>query len=195
MKARMQMKCWGLSCLLVGLAAPVALHGQSAPIPVKPGLWETEVSITHVTALPSEVEARIAAMPPAQQTQVRTMMGADAKPVVTTTQVCYAQASMDSLLSQAQQSSRMQCSFTNRVQTAQGASFDLSCAGEVGTATGHVEYHWIDDQHAISTSHMTVAGSSRGMTVNSTVDTTTKGKFVKADCGDVKPFDPPAGAK
>jgi hypothetical protein len=30
--------------------------------------------------------------------------------------------------------------------------------------------------------------------MNSTVDTTTNAKFVSADCGDVKPYTPPAGA-
>src|SRR5580698_6813939 len=84
-----------LLCLSVGLfAAPLGAHAQSAPTPVKPGLWETQVSMTRVMSLPPDAEAKIAALPAAQQAQVRAMMGGGAggnsTPTVTTKQVCIA---------------------------------------------------------------------------------------------------------
>jgi hypothetical protein len=180
---------------LLLLVAPAVLRAQSSP--VKPGLWETQVSMAHAMQLPPEVEAKIAAMPAAQQAQMRSMMGGAAgggAPVVTTKQVCIApETTMDSMLNRAQQSPGMQCTFSNRTQTATGMSFDMECTGQGGGAKGHTELRAIDADHVTSTSHMTVTASSQAHTMNSTVDTTTTAKFVSADCGDVKPYTgPPA---
>ena len=193
-------KAYSLGVVFVLSPAPLTLLAQSAPLPVKPGLWEMSGSVTRVTPLPPDAEAKIAALPPAQQAQVRAMMsggaGGGGKPITTTKQVCYAaQTTMDSMLNQAQHSPGMQCSFTNRVQTAHGASFDISCTGQMGSAQGHTEFHAIDDEHMSSTSHMTITASSHGSTSNTTTDITTTGKFLNADCGDVKPFTPGAPAK
>jgi hypothetical protein len=149
--------------------------------------------------LPPEVEAKIAAMPAAQQAQMRAMMpggmGGAATPVVTTKQVCIAlQTTIDSMMNRAQQSPGMSCSISNKSQTASGVSFDIACTGATGSAKGHTDVRLSDDDHATSTSHITVTASSQGHTMNSTVDTTTNAKFVSADCGDVKPYTPPAGA-
>jgi hypothetical protein len=183
-------------------AVPSSLLAQSAPLPVKPGLWEMSASVARTTALPPEAEARIAALPPAQQAQVRAMMaggagpGGAAKPMTTTHQTCITgQMSMDSLLNQAQQSPGMQCTYTNRVQTATGASFDTSCTGQTGSAQGHTQFHATDTEHMTSTTHMTVTTSARGSSNSSTMDITTTGKFVSADCGDVKPMGAPPAAK
>lgn len=189
-------KLSGLAVAVVLSTSPCSLHAQSQPLPGKPGLWEIQVSTARVTALPPEAEARIAAMPPAQQAQVRAMMsggmGGGSKPVAITRQACLTpQTSMDSLLDPSRQSPGMQCTFTNRVQTARNASFDLSCTGQTGSAQGHAEYHFLDLEHMSSTIHMTITGSAQGHTSTSTVDTTSTGKFLNADCGDVKPFGPP----
>jgi hypothetical protein len=161
---------------------------------MKPGLWETQVSSTQVTELPPEVEARLSAMPAAQQAQVRSMMGgAGAAPVVTTRQVCIApQTSLDTVLNRAQQTPGMQCSFSNRTQTASAASFDIDCTGQAGSAKGHTDLHLTDDDRVNSTSHILVTATSQGHTMTSTIDTSTTAKFISADCGDVKPFSVPA---
>jgi hypothetical protein len=146
-------------------------------------------------ALPPDAEAKIAALPPEAQAQVRAAMagaaGGGARPAGMTTQVCIApNTNMDSLLNQAQQrsSAAMQCSFTNRVQTAQGASYDISCIGPMGSAQGHSSYHVADDEHFSSTTHMTINGKSQGQTMTMTRDLSTTGSYVSADCGDVKPM-------
>ena len=82
----------------------------------------------------------------------------------------------------------MQCSFTNRVQTAQGASYDISCTGPMGSAQGHTSYHATDDEHFSSTIHLTVNGKSQGQSMTMTRDMSTTGTYVSADCGDVKPM-------
>jgi hypothetical protein len=198
------MKVWtlpkhsGLAVLFFLSASSFQLHAQSQPLPVKPGLWEMQASTTNAMALPPEAEAKIAAMPPAQQAQVRAMMSGGmggGKPVSITKQVCLApQTSMDNLLDPSRQSPGMQCTYTNKVQTASNASFDLSCTGTMGSAKGHAEYHAIDDTHMSSTMHMTITASAQGHTSNSTVDVATTGKFLNADCGDVKPVGGPPAA-
>ena len=195
MKVQNYNKLVGSAVALVLAVAPVALHSQSVPIAVKPGLWDMQRSVTRATPLPPEAEARIAALPAAQQAQVRAMMGGSDKPTVSTQQVCIApEASMDGLLNQSQQSSGgMQCSFTNRVETARSASYDISCTGPTGTAKGHTDFRVIDDEHMSITSHTTVTANAHGTTSTSTVDATNSGTYVKADCGDVKsPGTPPA---
>jgi hypothetical protein len=194
----------GLCVVAAVVASPIALCAQSGKLPVKPGLWEMQTnsgagggaSAPAMPALPPEAEAKIAALPPAQQAQVRAAMsgamgGGAAKPAGVTTQACIlADTSMDSLLNQAQQRSSsggMQCSFTNRVQNAQGASYDMSCTGPMGSAQGHTSYHAIDDEHFSSTTHMTINGKSQGQSMTMTRDATTTGKYVGSDCGDVKP--------
>jgi Protein of unknown function (DUF3617) len=189
-------KLSGLAVVLVLTVSPLSMRAQSGPLPGKPGLWDIEVSTSRVMALPPEAEAKIAAMPPAQQAQVRAMMSGGvggSKPVAITRQVCLTpQTSMDSLLDPSRQSPGMQCTFSNRVQTARNASFDLSCTGTTGSAQGHAEYHSMDDEHMSSTIHMTITGSAQGHTSTSTIDATSTGKFMNADCGDVKPVGAPA---
>jgi hypothetical protein len=194
----------GLCVAVVVVVSPIALCAQSGKLPVKPGLWEMQTSsgagggasAPTMPALPPEAEAKIAALPPAQQAQVRAAMagamgGGAARQAPITTQACFAaDTNMDNLLNQAQQRSSgggMQCSFTNRVQTAQGASYDMSCAGPMGSAQGHTSYHVIDDEHFTSTTHLTINGKAQGQTMTMSRDATTTAKYVGADCGDVKP--------
>jgi hypothetical protein len=194
---------WGLS--LAMLAAPLALHAQGTPIPLKPGLWEIQantgspgagaVAAPAAPALPPEVEARIAAMPPAQQAQVRAAMAgrSGAAPAARTaggitTQACLTpNTTIESLMSRSQQAG-MQCSYSNKVQTPTGASFDISCTGAIGNAQGHAVYKMPDDEHMSSTMHLSIVASAQGTPMNMTRDISSTGKFVKADCGDVKPF-------
>jgi hypothetical protein len=159
-------------------------------------------------SLPPDAEARIAALPPAQQAQVRAAMAgayggggaAAARPAGLTRQECLApNTTLESLVNRAPVGG-MQCSYSNLVQTAHAASFDLSCTGAMGKAQGRAEYKMLDDEHMSSTIHISLAGSAQtsngqNMPMNMSRDISSTGKFLKADCGDVKPYTPPAGAK
>ena len=197
----MRTKC-SVALALAAMGCGAAL-AQSAGFPAKPGLWEMTMTTTTKIALPPEVEARLAAMPQAQQDQMRSMMGGampagampggGGQPMTSTHKVCLTgQTSLDSALNQAQQNPAMKCTFSNRVQTATGASFDMSCPGAMGKATGHTQFNMVDDTHVTSSTHMTITASSNGHTLNSTMDATSTGNFVGVDCGDVKPFTPAA---
>ena len=175
--------------LAIGLSP--AARAQSRQIPVKLGLWESQVSSTMVMALPPEAEARIAAMPPDRQAQMRGMMSGS-KPNVSTYKSCVAQhATMDELLDQNQNKSGMKCTFTNRTQTSDGASFDTSCTMPQGTATGHTEFHMLNDEHWTSTTHISADMSGKGgATRHVSMESTVTSRYVGAQCGDVKPSSP-----
>lgn len=174
------------------LVGAVVAVGQGTPIPLKLGLWETTVSTANQMSMPPEMEARIAAMPPDQQAMVRSRMGGT--PVAVTNKRCVAsQTSMDALLNQAQDRPGAKCTFSNRKQTSSSASFDISCTMQQGTMTGHSEFHMVDSDHLSGTTHLTGSMSGRGGSpMNMNVTSMMTSKYLGADCGDVKPFTPPA---
>lgn len=173
-----------LGCLIgaMGIA-----RAQSSTLPVKQGLWETQVTVTSQMSLPPDVEGKIAAMPAAQQAMIRQNMGGG-KPTSSTNQSCIAsQVTMDQFLNKQQQNTQMKCTFTNRQQTATGASFDTSCTTPQGTATGHSQFTFVDDEHVTGQTHMTVNMTSAKGSAQSTMDSTMSMKYLGADCGSVKP--------
>jgi hypothetical protein len=161
---------------------------SSSAIPVKQGLWETQITSTNQVSLPPDVEAKIAAMPAAQQAMIRQNLGGAAKPNISATKSCIASTvTMDQFLNQQQQNTQMKCTFTNRQLTATGASFDTSCTMQQGTATGHSQFTFVDDEHVTGQTHVTVNMTTKGGSAQSTLDSTMSMKYLGADCGAVKP--------
>ena len=171
------------------LLASASLVAQSASI--KPGLWETEISVTTNMTLPPEAEARIAALPPEQQAMIRARMGGG-KPTTSTNRSCVLpNTTVDSLLNQqTQRNGPMKCEVSNRSVTSTGGSFDTTCTGDGSTATAHVEFTRSDDEHATGKMHMTMNSTRNGRTMNGSSDSIVKYRYIAADCGDVKPMGP-----
>jgi hypothetical protein len=196
------MKIARLSFLRLGYAGSIVLivvstvgaHAQTTSAPIKQGLWQTQMTMSMQMALPPDVEAKIAAMPAAQQAQMRSMMGGPgAKPTTSTVKSCVASTMTPTdLLNQAQQKGGMSCKFTNQQVTASSVSFDISCTTTQGTASGHVQFTMADSEHGTGTTHMTVAMSANGHSMNATMDGTSTYTYLGADCGDVKPDSPVA---
>ena len=196
------MKIARLSFLRLGYAGSIVLivvstvgaHAQTTSAPIKQGLWQTQMTMSMQMALPPDVEAKIAAMPAAQQAQMRSMMGGPgAKPTTSTVKSCVASTMTPSdLLNQAQQKGGMTCKFTNQQVTASAISFDISCTTTQGTASGHAQFTMADSEHRTGTTHMTVAMSANGQSMNATMDGTSTYTYLGADCGDVKPDSPVA---
>ena len=87
----------------------------------------------------------------------------------------------------------MKCTFANRQETANGASFDTNCSMERGTMKGHSDFHMMDDEHVSGTTHLEgTMSSQRGGTMTMKIESTMTSKFLGADCGDVKPATPGA---
>ncbi len=183
----------GRNAVLV-LFSTVALAQGMSSSPIKQGLWQTQFTSSVQMALPPDVEAKIAAMPAAQQAQVRSMMGGTApKPASSTVKSCVASTmTVNDLFNQAQQKGGMKCTFSNEQQTASSLSFDISCTSAQGTASGHAQFTMADSEHGTGTTHMTVAMSANGHSANATMDGTSTYTYLGSDCGDVKPDSPMA---
>lgn len=173
------------SLFVLVMAFGTGVKAQTATIPIKPGLWQTQISGTSSMTLPADQEARIAALPAAQQAMIRSRMGG--APTTTTTRSCATgQTSLNEIMSQAEKNTK--CTFTNQVQTADGASFDASCVSPQGTTSGHAEFHMVDSEHFTGSLHMTAdATSPNGGSMHMKVDNTVTSKYLGADCGTVKP--------
>jgi hypothetical protein len=152
-------------------------------------LWQTQVTSSIQMTLPPDLQAKMAAMPAAQQAQMQSMMGMGAaKPTSSTVKSCVAKPmTANDLLNQAQQKAGMKCTFTNQQVTATAVSFDVSCTSAQGTASGHAQFTMADSEHGTGTTHMTVAMSANGRAMNATMDGTSTYTYLGADCGDVKP--------
>ncbi|MDP9051177.1 MAG: DUF3617 domain-containing protein [Acidobacteriota bacterium] len=172
--------------VLVLMCAATGL-GQVGAAPIKPGLWETQVTSTNVMSMPPEMESRMAAMPPEQQAMMRSRMGG--APVTTTHKGCMAsQASMDSMLNDAQQKAGLKCTFSNRQETGSTLSFDTACTMQQTTMKGHSTFHVVDADHATGTTHMEGTMTTPRGSTTMKFDSKMSSKYLGADCGDVKPY-------
>ena len=191
-KALMFWKLGHAGSIVLIVLSTVTAQGQSTSAPIKQGLWQTQMTMSMQMTLPPEVEAKIAAMPAAQQAQMRSMMGgAAAKPTTSTVKSCVASTMTPTdWLNQAQQKGGMSCKFTNQQVTASTVSFDMSCTTTQGTASGHAQFTMADSEHRTGTTHMTVAMSANGHSMNATMDGTSIYTYLGANCGDVKPDSP-----
>jgi len=179
------------SIVLIVLSTAAA-QAQTTSAPIKQGLWQTQTTMSLQVALPPDVQAKIAAMPAAQQAQMQSMMGGSAaKPTSSTVKSCVASTMTPTdLLNQAQQKGGMSCKFTNQQVTASAISFDISCTTTQGTASGHAQFTMADSEHGTGTTHMTAAINSNGHSTSATMDGTSTYTYLGADCGDVKPDAP-----
>ena len=177
--------------VLLGVST-FAAQAQTTASPIKQGLWQTQVTSTMQMTLPPDLQAKIAAMPAAQQAQMQSMMGGGmGKPTSSTVKSCVAKpTTANDLLNQAQQKAGVKCTFSNQQVTANAVSFDISCTTTQGTASGHAQYTMADSEHGTGTTHMTVAANANGHSMNMSMDGTSTYTYLGADCGDVKPDAP-----
>jgi len=179
--------CLSITLTLATAAAPFA-HAQSAT-PIKAGLWETTVTSSTQMQLPPEIQARLDAMTPQQQAMMKANMPggmSGSSPAVTTTHSCSTGQTVQDLMNQARQKGS-ECKLTNQTQTANGASFDISCTMPQGTANGHSSFTMADSNHVNGTTHMTANMNAGGRPTSMTMDSTISSKYLGSDCGAIKP--------
>jgi len=162
------MRSNGPSMFLAFIAAAALLAGggrmlaQVADLPLKPGLWEADVTVKSAAS------------------------NVDSGPE----QVCFTAGMTlgEYVAATNHGASGTKCDVTNKVVTAQAISYDTVCTGPHTNAKGHADFHLSDAAHFTGSSHMTTTGSSRGKAMTITVDKTYTAKFVNASCGSVKPM-------
>jgi Protein of unknown function (DUF3617) len=160
------MKFWKRSTLFIlcvaalFLAGPSTLLAQLSDLPLKPGLWET-----HVTTKAGATNNSVAG------------------------QSCFtAGTTLGDYLTASNKGSGAQCSISNKVQSAHAISYDTACSGAGAGSKGHIDFQMSGTESFSGTSHTTVTGSMQGKPINMVIDKAFSAKFLRSDCGDVKPL-------
>jgi hypothetical protein len=141
-----------------------ALFAQLADIPIKPGLWNTQVV------------AKIG------------LNDNDNEPIVS--KACFTAGTTISgyLAAMTKSAPNVQCTMSNKVQTGNHIAFDTTCTSPTVTSKSHSDFQLADSEHFTGSSHSTVVGSSQGHPINMEMNKTFTAKFLSSDCGDVKPL-------
>jgi hypothetical protein len=152
------LKLTGLSAAAVLLLGTLTMLAQLSDLPIKPGLWQTQVSVNHGSPIAGQ-----------SCFSAGTTLG-------------------DYLTATNKSAQGTQCSVAGKVQTAHGIAYDTACNGTSLSSKGHIDFQLSDAEHFSGTSHTTVSGSVRGAPVNMVIDKTFTAKFLSSDCGAIKPI-------
>ena len=169
--------------LLLGVASA---HAQSQ----KPGLWE----ITHkmggnaeMDAAMAEMQKQMAAMPPEQRKQMEAMMGSNMPSAAAgggmAMKVCLTpeMAARNEMPRQTEGD----CTTTITSRSASGMKMNFVCTNPPSKGEG--VYTFSGDR--AYTAAMTIQSARNGKPETTTINGS--GKWLSADCGSVKPMDPP----
>jgi len=157
-------KLVGECAAAVLLFGPLSLHAQLSNLPIKAGLWETQVSVNHGSPIAGH-----------SCFTAGTTLG-------------------DYLTATNRGVPGTQCSIANKTQTAHGIAFDTACNSPSMSTKGHIDFQLPDAEHFNGTSHTTVTGTAHGTPVNMAIDKAFTAKFASSDCGSVKPVVVPSSS-
>jgi hypothetical protein len=182
-----------LGLFVAGIAA-LSCTAVLAQPHVRPGLWDESISIKtddpQANAGMAQMKERLASMPPDQRAAVEKMMAShgmgmspDGKP--SSIRVCITQAQIDRGF---QPMGNEHCGRANVTTSGNVTKFEFSCKSQHGDITGHGTFTAMGDSaFAVSTAADSVTPKK-----STHVQTDIAGKFVAADCGDIKPIEMPA---
>jgi hypothetical protein len=176
-----------LSCFaLVAVAA-----GQLPVPPVKPGLWEARSSALDADgrAQPGPEQAAMARLPPEVRARMADAMkarGLSMPDASGATKVCLTKEMFESGRWQ-QLASESGCT-TNYSTLGNTWKFHSSCSALKSESDGETVFSNTESYRTKVTTTMTVSGKTNTST------RIVQAKWLGADCGDIKPFTPPAAA-
>jgi Protein of unknown function (DUF3617) len=166
--------------------AAAALTGQAqttlTPPPLKPGLWEVHMEREINGQKQPDASERLKSLSPEKRAQYEAMMkrsgmatGADGN-----NQICY---SRESLAKSPWTETQTDCKVTYSTRSSTEWKWHTSCSKMNVEADGEATFPNSENYTMVSSSVVKVGDTPR------TSRTTMTGKWVGADCGDVKPFD------
>ena len=178
-----------LSCLALAVAAAGAL-----PVPpVKPGLWEVKTSMLdadgHEVAAPEQ--AALSRMPPEARARMAEAMkarGLSMPDANGATKVCLTKELFESGAWQ-QLASDSGCTTNFSTQSASAWKWHSSCTAMKSESDGETVFTNPESYKTKVTTTATVMGKTKTST------RMVQGKWLGADCGDIKPLTPPAVRK
>jgi len=125
-----------VSIAAVFLAALSLLHAQLLDVPVRPGLWDAQVSMNGSASVPGQY-----CFSPG------TTLG-------------------DYLTASNKGAPGTQCNVSNKVKTAHGVSYDTACTSQAMNSKGHIDVQLPDAEHFSGTSHTVVTRNGGGKAMN-----------------------------
>ncbi len=158
--------------LLAGGALP--LSAQKSPLNVKPGLWEMSIQLDMAGAMPPGIDT--SKMPPEQKAKIAALMAAQ-KNTPHVVKSCVTQEELDNYqINEADKDTS--CKTTVTKSSATVIEMTQTCSGSAaGTRDARVEAPTPTTMKLVSKA---TSGRGAGTTVNMS------GKWLGADCGDVK---------
>ena len=125
-----------VSMAAVFLTALSILHAQLSDVPVRPGLWDAQVSVNGSASVPGQYCF-----------SAGTTLG-------------------DYLTASNQGAPGAQCSVSNKIKTARGVSYDTACTSQTMNSKGHIDVQLPDSQHFSGSSHTVVTRTGGGNPMN-----------------------------
>jgi len=161
------------------ILAPIAAFGAHG----KAGLW-TITSSTKLANMP-----QMQNLPPEAMAMMKArgmQMPGMGQPMVS--QICMTQDEVNADHPPAMREAGQSCTTKVLSQTANSVNTEITCHGRV-EGTGRAQVSWRGTDHYEGTYNF--KGTMEGQVQE--ISTSYSGDFVKADCGNVKPFGPPPG--
>jgi hypothetical protein len=185
------MKRWHLALGLMVICGAGFAQAQA----MKPGLWEINSKVSgnpEMDKAMAEMQKQLAAMPPAQRKQMEQMLAQQGVQFGigaaggTVAKMCFSKKMADEF--DVRVDAKDDCVYTRQPRLGNSMKFSFSCEG--GKTTGQGEYRLVGD--AGWDGDVSVTSTEKGK--KQTMNVKSTGKWLGANCGDLKPFDEtPAG--
>jgi len=181
------------SRLLIAGAAALCGSAVLAQPHIRPGLWEETVAIktdnAQANAAMEQMKARLASMPPEQRAAMEKMMashgmGTTPGGAPNVMRVCITKEQIDRGFTPDRD---QHCSRMNMNTSGNVTAFDFVCNSEQHKVSGHGTFTTMGDTAFAVSTVADTASQKTAMHVQSDIS----GKFVSANCGDVKPMETP----
>ncbi len=168
-------------------AAVLALTLPAGAQTMKPGLWEinNKMSGGEMDQAMADMQKQMAQMPPEQRKQMEAMMAQRGVRMTPggnggmTVQMCMTKE----MVERNEVPTRRDCTSTQNKRSGNTIQVAFTCSNPPSSGEGEVSF-----TPESYTSHMVVKTTAQGKPETMTMDAA--GKFLKADCGDVKPMAP-----
>jgi len=179
-----------LSSVLSWVALVAVAAGPLPVPPVKSGLWEARMTSLDADGheIPAPEQAAMARMPPETRARMAEAMkarGLSMPDASGATKVCLTKEMFESGMWQ-QMASDSGCTTTFSTQSSSLWKFHSSCTSLKSESDGEVVFTNAENYKTKVTTTSTMSGKTR------TTTRVVQAKWLGADCGDIKPFTPPA---
>jgi hypothetical protein len=181
--------CLAVSTVFSCFALVAVAAGQPPVPPVKPGLWEARMSALDADGheMPLPEQAALSRMPPevrARMAETMKARGLSLPDANGATKVCLTKEMFESGKWQ-QMASEAGCTTNYSTRSSTTWKWHSSCTALKSESDGEAVFSSPESYRTKMTTTMTVTGKTN------TTTRIVQGKWLGADCGDVKPFTPP----